>query len=310
MTERTFRFDTCNSAGALHHFLDHMENIFLVWERHFDVNLRELGLPIGAQVLVAETFDDLEVAIHPRDHQNLFEDLWRLRQRVKLPVMNAAGNEIVARAFRYRTGEHPRLDLAESQLVHRRAHLENHAMAQFEVLMRARTPQIEIAIANPRFLASVHFVFYLERRRLRIVQNVQARRDYFHFAGRNFRVRLLAPHYATFHRDNKFRAQLFGLRVRFGMQLIVEHDLRDSRAVAQVDEDQLAEIATALNPAHQDDFFIGVRDAQRPAIIFAFQISESFEQFCRPLLFYPSGFAFISTGVFYPTLLPPIRKLQ
>src|ERR1700751_3669257 len=70
--------------------------------------------------------------------------------------------------------------------------------------------------------------------------------------------------------------------MRLRIQLIVEDDLRDSRAVAEVDEDQLAEIAAALNPAHQDDVFIGVRDAQRAAIICAFQISESFEQFCRP----------------------------
>src|SRR6202035_75020 len=143
MTERTFRFDTCDGAGALHHFLYHMENIFLVWERHFDVNLRELRLAIGAQVFVAKAFHDLEVAIHSRDHQNLLEDLRRLRQRVKLAVMNAAGNEIVARAFRRRTGEHRRLDLEETKLVHRLADIENHAMAQFEILMRARTPQIE-----------------------------------------------------------------------------------------------------------------------------------------------------------------------
>jgi uncharacterized membrane protein len=67
------------------------------------------------------------------------------------------------------------------------------------------------------------------------------------------------------------------------MQLVVEHDLRDASAVAEVDEDKLAEIAAALNPAHQDDFFICIRCAQSAAIICAFQISETFEQFCRPL---------------------------
>ena len=284
MPERAFRFYSRNRAGALHHFLDHVENIFLARERHLDVNLRELRLAVGAQVFVAEAFDDLEVAIHARDHQNLLEDLRRLRQRIKLPVMNAAGNEIVARAFGSRTREHGRLDLEEAQLVHRLAHLENHAMAQLEIAMRTRPPQIEIAITQARLFAGICVVFHLERRRLRVVQNMQARSDHFHFAGRKFRIRFLPPHDATFHRYDKLRAQLFSLRMRFRMQLIVEHDLRDSRAVAKVDEDQLAEIAAALNPAHQDDFFIGVRGAQRAAISCAFQISESFEQFCRPLI--------------------------
>ena len=91
----------------------------------------------------------------------------------------------------------------------------------------------------------------------------------------NFRIRLLPANHAAFDRDHEFRAQLFGLRVRLGMQLLVEDNLRDSGAVAQVDEDQLAQIAPAMHPAHQDDVFVRVRGAQRAAVICALQISES-----------------------------------
>ena len=69
-------------------------------ERHLDVDLRELGLAIGAQVLVAEALDDLEVAVEPADHQDLLEDLRRLRQRVELARVHAARHEVVARALR------------------------------------------------------------------------------------------------------------------------------------------------------------------------------------------------------------------
>ena len=41
-------------------------------------------LPVGAQVFVAETARNLEIPFHAADHQNLFELLRRLRQRVKL----------------------------------------------------------------------------------------------------------------------------------------------------------------------------------------------------------------------------------
>ena len=64
--------------------LDQLEHEFLRRERDLDVHLRELGLAVGAQVLVAEAARDLEVAIHARDHQDLLEHLRRLRQREEL----------------------------------------------------------------------------------------------------------------------------------------------------------------------------------------------------------------------------------
>ena len=42
------------------------------------------GLAVGAQVLVAETARDLVVAVHAGHHQQLLEQLRRLRQGVEL----------------------------------------------------------------------------------------------------------------------------------------------------------------------------------------------------------------------------------
>ena len=58
-------------------------------ERHLDVELGEVGLAVGAQVLVAEAAGDLVVALEARDHQQLLEELRRLRQRVERPGAGA-----------------------------------------------------------------------------------------------------------------------------------------------------------------------------------------------------------------------------
>ena len=55
-------------------------------ERGLDIELGEFRLAVGAQVFVAEAFGDLEVAVEAGDHQQLLEQLRRLRQREELAV--------------------------------------------------------------------------------------------------------------------------------------------------------------------------------------------------------------------------------
>ncbi len=83
-------------------------------ERHLEVHLRELQLSIGALVLVAEAARELDVAVHARNHQDLLEDLRRLREREEFAGMDAAWHEKVARTFGRRLGENRRFDLPES----------------------------------------------------------------------------------------------------------------------------------------------------------------------------------------------------
>ena len=49
------------------------------------------------------------------------------------------------------------------------------------------------------------------------------------------------------------------------VQFVVEHDLGDAAAVAQIDEDDVAEIAAAVDPSHEDSFLARVGEAQSPA---------------------------------------------
>ena len=93
---------------------DDGEDDFGAREGDLQVDLGELGLTVGAQVFVAEAARDLEVLVEAGDHEDLLEDLRRLRQRVELAGMNAAGDEVVARAFGRGARHEGRFDLVEA----------------------------------------------------------------------------------------------------------------------------------------------------------------------------------------------------
>ena len=106
--------------------LDHVLDLD---ERHLDVELGEVGLAVGAQVLVAEAAGDLVVALEPGHHQELLEELRRLRQRVEGALLEAARDEEVAGALGCRAGQDRRLDLDEAVAVELLAHRRDELRA-------------------------------------------------------------------------------------------------------------------------------------------------------------------------------------
>jgi hypothetical protein len=70
--------------------------------------------------------------------------------------------------------------------------------------------------------------------------------------------------------------------MRPGITFPIEHDLRNSSAIAHIDEDEFAKVSPTMDPAHENYVFTHVRVAKIAAIIRAFQISQSFKQLCRP----------------------------
>ena len=150
---------TCD-ADLLEHLdderLDEAEDQVDVRERDLDVHLRELGLPVGAQVLVAEALHDLEVAVGAGDHQDLLEDLRRLRQREELARDgrgSAPGSRAPPRAWTCpeSASRSPRSPRASKYL--RIAIVTRCRRPQ--VVLQARTAQVEIAIPQPHVLADV-----------------------------------------------------------------------------------------------------------------------------------------------------------
>ena len=146
-----------------------LDHVLAVDEGHLDVELGELGLAVGPRRLVAEAARHLVVALEAGDHQQLLEQLRRLRQRVEGALLLAAGDEEVAGALRGRAGQHRRLDVDEALAVEELAHRRGHPVAQHQRLAHLLAAQVEVAVAQPRVLARLAGVALdLEGRRLRV----------------------------------------------------------------------------------------------------------------------------------------------
>jgi hypothetical protein len=65
----------------------------------------------------------------------------------------------------------------------------------------------------------------------------------------------------AFDGDDEFAAGLLGFRVGFGLRFLVENDLDDAGAVADIEEEQVAEVAATMHPAHDDGVVAGVGGA-------------------------------------------------
>ena len=71
------------------HSFECLDDIFLCHERHLAVYLSELRLTVSTQVLIAETFCNLEITVETTDHQQLLQGLRTLRQGVELTFVHA-----------------------------------------------------------------------------------------------------------------------------------------------------------------------------------------------------------------------------
>ena len=69
--ERQLHRDAHPAEGVGEHVLEGAHDVVLADEAHLDVHLRELGLTVGAKVLVAEALGHLVVALDAADHEQL-----------------------------------------------------------------------------------------------------------------------------------------------------------------------------------------------------------------------------------------------
>ena len=146
------------------HAFEEVDNIVLLDERHLTVDLRELWLTIGAQVLIAEALGNLEVTVESGHHQQLFQRLRALRQCVKLPGVHTRGHHKVAGTFGRRTYQDRCLHLDESLFVQVLAHFNSHLVAQLQILAHGRAAQIKVAVLHADIVAPVRIVLDSKRR--------------------------------------------------------------------------------------------------------------------------------------------------
>ena len=180
------------AANFSHHVsdqaVDHGEDVLLLDERHFDVDLSELGLPVRSQVFVPEAAGDLVVAVQATDHQQLLVELRRLRQSVEFARMHAAGNQVIASPFRSALAEHRRFDFQEVQIVEVFSRCLAQLVSQDHRFLQSRSPQIDIPILQTQVFVWDVLAGRLERWRLAFVMDDQFLCPDFYFSGRDVRI--------------------------------------------------------------------------------------------------------------------------
>ncbi len=65
----------------------------------------------------------------------------------------------------------------------------------------------------------------------------------------------------------------------FGRELLIQNNLGDAGAIAQIEEDEVAVIAAPVDPAHENDLLACVGGAQCAAEMRAFEIAEKVEHY-------------------------------
>ena len=173
-----FAENVAEDAG--HEPFHHPEDVLPVDERHLDVDLRELGLPVGAQVLVAEALDDLRIPVVPGDHQDLLEQLRGLGKGVEHPRVDAGRHQVVPRPLGGALCQHRRLHLEESVLEEVLPHGAGKHRAFHEHRLDRRPPQVEIAVLEADVFGHVGVVLEGEGDRLRFVQDRERGRRHLH----------------------------------------------------------------------------------------------------------------------------------
>ncbi len=156
--------------GLLEHTLQQPlgqgHDLLLVDEAHLDVDLGEFWLPVRAQVLVAEASADLVVALQPGHHAHLLEQLRGLGKGEELPLVDTAGHQEVAGAFRGALGQAGGLHLDEVLVVKIAAGGLRGLVTQAQVAGHPGAAQVQITVLQAQVLGHVHAVLDEEGRGL------------------------------------------------------------------------------------------------------------------------------------------------
>ena len=144
------------STAAADRAADDGHHVVGVGEAHLHVELHELELAVGAQVLVAQAARDLVVAVEAADHQQLLEQLRALRQRVERARATGATGR--------RSRAHPRASTRSASASRprrsprrraRRAAPGSPSRADAQVALQARAAQVEVAVAQAEDLVGL-----------------------------------------------------------------------------------------------------------------------------------------------------------
>ena len=241
------------SGQASHQRVDDRQHVVHLHERHLQVQLGELRLPVRPQVFVAEAPGHLHVAVIAGNHQNLLVKLRRLRQRVELARMHAAGHQVVAGPLGRAAAQHRGFDFQKAQLVEVVAHQLGHPVPQLEHLLHAGAAQVQVAMAQAHLLAGQVLVLLgrRDRRRQAAVEQLQGRGPQFHLARGQFRVfgSRRPPGHLAGDSNHVLGPQPLGRLQQFLALFGADHHLGFAVAIPKVEEHRAPVIAQRIHPA-------------------------------------------------------------
>ena len=250
------------------HRLHHCVDIVRRHEGRLQIDLGELRLPVGPQVLVPETTGELEIAIEPRSHQDLLVYLRRLGQRVELPGMHAGRDEVIAGTFRCGPGENRGFYLVKTEIRQGQSGPLQETVPQSKVSVEFGPPQIEVAVLQPSLLRGQFLALGAPNGNRRCFRGSHdAKASGVHLDVSSSHIRVPGAHRPgrdrALYQHHGFCAHSLGPGDDVGLTPVrIEHYLSDALSIAQVEEHDATEIAAAVHPATQSDLLVYVIRAE------------------------------------------------
>ena len=232
---------------------------------HLQIDLGKFCLAVGAKILVAEAAHNLEILVEAGDHQNLLEHLWRLRQGVETAGLDAARNKVITRAFGRGARHVGRFNVEKALSAKIVANRLRDFVPHLDVELHGIAPQIDVTVLEAHFFVRQNRFSGKKWRLLGVVEDAQLVNQQLDFASGDVLVesRRIAPLDRAHHGDDVLVAQGFGFLVCSGVEFLIHDHLRDAATIAQVNEDEAAQVAAAVDPSHKHGLVAGIGGTQR-----------------------------------------------
>src|SRR5690554_466332 len=170
------------------HALGQPHDVLFIEKAGLDVDLGKFRLAVGTQIFVTEALGDLVVTIKTGHHQQLLEQLGRLRQGEEIAGMGTARHQIVASTFRRSTGQDRRFHIQEAVVVQVAADAAGDTRAQLQLGGHFRPAQVDEAVTQAGLLANVGIFVQREWRGIGLIQYFQLIAQHLDGAGGHVRV--------------------------------------------------------------------------------------------------------------------------
>jgi len=217
--------------------------------------LGELELAVAAEILVPIAASDLVVTLHAADHQQLLEELRRLREGIERTGPQPTGDQDVASPLRSRPDQRRGLHLQESLTLQRSAHRGDAPGSSDQICRHAGPAKIQVSPLEPARLVDVGPILNLERQWIRRAQHRHLRSRHLDLTGGHvgiggaFGTGAHCPGDGHAVLITEILGDLTGSRVGLG----VDDHLGHTRGIANQQEVDPAEVSPGCHPSGQPD---------------------------------------------------------